>query len=65
VGPAGAAIIAKRSRQGPALVERTVYQEILPHLPVSGLRYYGCVEEPGGLFAWLLLEDAGGSMAGP
>jgi Phosphotransferase enzyme family len=65
VGPAGAAIIAKRSRQGPALVERTVYQEILPHLPVSGLRYYGWVEEPGGLFAWLFLEDAGGERYSP
>jgi hypothetical protein len=65
VGPAGAAIIAKRSRQGPARIERTVYQEILPHLPVSGLRYYGCVEEPSGLFAWLFLEDAGGERYSP
>src|SRR5204863_357527 len=39
-------------------IERTVYEEILPHLPVTSPRYYGFrAEDPD--FAWLFLEDIG------
>jgi hypothetical protein len=59
-GPDGSAVIAKRCRRAEALIEQTIYEEVLPRLPLPGLRYYGSVEEPDGPFAWLFLEDAGG-----
>lgn len=59
VGPEGSAVIAKRCRQVTAMIERAIYEEILPRLPLTTLRYYGFVEEPGGKSCWLFLEDAG------
>jgi aminoglycoside phosphotransferase (APT) family kinase protein len=41
-----------------ASIEHTVYDEILPRLPFTTLRYYGFVREDDG-FAWLFLEDVG------
>jgi aminoglycoside phosphotransferase (APT) family kinase protein len=58
-GPSGSAVIAKRCWQETAVRERTVYEEVLPHLPLPALCYYGFVAEPGGEFCWLFLEDAG------
>jgi aminoglycoside phosphotransferase (APT) family kinase protein len=58
VGPDGGAVIAKRCRREKAAIERTVYEQVLPRLPFA-LGYHGCVEEEGGRFAWLLLEDVG------
>jgi len=56
--PGGASVIAQRACMAKALIERTVYEEILPHLPVASPRYYGCrAEDPQ--FAWLFLEDIG------
>jgi ATP-binding cassette, subfamily B, bacterial len=46
VGAEGAAVIAKRCTRGDGLVERTVYEQILPRVPLSGPRYYGAVAEP-------------------
>src|SRR5207247_2054793 len=40
--PGGASIIAQRACMAKALIERTVYEDILPHLPVTSPRYYGC-----------------------
>jgi hypothetical protein len=60
VGPAGANVIAKRSRRKGALLERTIYEEFLPLLPVPTLLYYGFFEEPDSEFCWLFLEDARG-----
>jgi hypothetical protein len=57
VGPGGIAIIAKRCA---AHVERIVYQDILPHLSISSLTFYGYLDEPGTEHGWLFLEDAGG-----
>lgn len=59
VGPAGSTVVAKRCRQPDALIEQTIYEEILPQLPITVIRYYGCVAEPDGEFGWLFLEDAG------
>jgi hypothetical protein len=59
VGPTGSAIIAKRCCRTIAVIERTVYEEILRHIPVSKLRYYGFQEDADGQSCWLLLEDAG------
>jgi hypothetical protein len=60
VGKADSAVIAKRCRHNVALIERTVYEEILPSLPFPMLHYYGCVEEPNGEFCWLFVEDVSG-----
>jgi hypothetical protein len=60
VGPGGTAVIAKRCRAGEAQVEQTVYEEILPDLPISSLNFYGVVDEPGTEFCWLFLKDAEG-----
>lgn len=59
VGPGGTSVIAKRSAARCALVEQTIYHEILRPLPVSSLRFYGCVDEPDTEYSWLFLEDAG------
>jgi thiamine kinase-like enzyme len=58
-GPSGSAVIAKRCRQETARVERALYEQVFPHLPLRTLCCYGYVEEPGGAFSWLFLEDAG------
>jgi hypothetical protein len=59
VGPAGSAVIAKRCCQADAMLEQTIYEEVLPCLPITFIRYYGCVGEPDSAFGWLFLEDAG------
>jgi Phosphotransferase enzyme family len=64
-GPAGSAVVAKRCPTPQARVERTFYEEILPHLPAPSLRYYGFVEEPGAGLCWLFLEEAGGGPYSP
>src|SRR5205814_3728573 len=43
-GPDSSAVIAKRSRKADALIERTIYEEILPRVTVPSLRYYGFLE---------------------
>jgi hypothetical protein len=58
VGPGGSTVIAKRCRTTTALIERTVYEEILPHLPITALHYYGFRQQDGE-FCWLFLEDGG------
>ncbi|OLD93519.1 MAG: hypothetical protein AUI36_46800 [Cyanobacteria bacterium 13_1_40CM_2_61_4] len=60
-GPAGATIIAKRTRRADARIERTVYEEILPTLKVPSLHYYGSLEDSDGTFCWTFLEDASGA----
>ena len=46
VGAEGATVIAKRCKRGDGLTERTVYEQILPRVPLAGPRYYGAVPEP-------------------
>lgn len=65
VGPANCAIIAKRCRHERAVIERPVYEQVLPHLPVPAIQYYGCVEETDGQFSWLFLEDVGDERYSP
>ena len=60
VGPAGTGVIAKRCQRATATKERTIYEDILPRLPVPALGYFGFIEEPNSNFCWLFLEDAGG-----
>ncbi len=59
VGLAGSAVIAKRCGQADAAVEQTIYEEVLPRLPITVIRYYGSVGDPDSMFGWLFLEDAG------
>jgi len=58
VGCGGSGVIAKRCRLAPAAIEHTVYNEILPRLPITTPRYYGFVPEDDE-FTWLFLEDVG------
>jgi len=65
VGPAGSAVIAKRCRTPTARIERMIHEEFVPHLSIAGLRCYGFVEEPGGDYCWLFLEEATGQAYSP
>ena len=40
-------------------VEKTIYEEILPNLPISTLNYFGCLNEPETEYCWFFIEDAG------
>jgi hypothetical protein len=57
VGQPDSTVIAKRCRQSTARIERAIYEEILPNLPLPMLHYYGFVEEPDAEFCWLFIED--------
>src|SRR5919197_3161539 len=59
-GRAGVPVIAKRSAKTTALVERTVYEEVLPRVAIPSLHQYGYLEEPDGEHCWLFLEEATG-----
>jgi hypothetical protein len=59
VGSEGGSLIAKRARRETASVERTVYAEILPEIPLSGLAFHGFLDEVDDDCCWLFLEDAG------
>lgn len=61
----GSAVIAKRCLRNAAAIERTIYQEILPRLPVPTLDYYGFLEEPDSNYCWLFVEDAAGQDYSP
>jgi aminoglycoside phosphotransferase (APT) family kinase protein len=68
LGPNGSAVIAKRCPSRTAVIERRIYEELLPLLPVPTLRCYGFVEDTDGDYCWLFLEDAedaGGQMYSP
>jgi hypothetical protein len=60
----GAPVIAKRYGAAVHRVERIMYEEVLPLLPVSSLRYYGAVED-GDERVWIFLEEAGGERFSP
>ncbi len=65
VGNTGSDVIAKRTPQSTALVERTIYEEILPKLPLSMLLYYGSIFEQNSGYCWLFLEDVSGEKYHP
>lgn len=60
----GRHLIAQRAPLSKASIERAVYSDILPHLPVSSPRFYGFLED-GPEFAWLFLEDVGADRYDP
>ena len=65
VGPGGSDIIAKWSSPERLLKERIIYEEVLPALPVSTVRYYGFIEETDDRCCWLFLESADGEEYSP
>ncbi len=58
-GPTGGAVIAKRCEPGAATVEREIYENLLPFIPVSAPRYFGQYTDRHCRYTWLFLEDAG------
>ena len=54
----GCGVDGKQTRLETAQVERTVYEELLPQLPLRALRFHGFLAEED--MAWLFLEDTGG-----
>jgi ATP-binding cassette, subfamily B, bacterial len=64
VGPGGGGVIVKCGSAAVLEFERSIYEEVLPSLPLPALRCYGFLE--AGSTAWLFLEDAEqGSMIPP
>lgn len=57
----GAAVIAKRCIRNAAVVERCVYERVLPEVGTAAAPFYGCVEEPAGDFCWLFVGELTGS----
>jgi phosphotransferase family enzyme len=58
------AVFAKHAPLSVLRVERTVYEDVLPHLPVTAPRYRGCHEAGDGLL-WLFIEDVGNACLSP
>ena len=55
--PARRAVIVKRCPRAEAAVELELYENVLPRIPISALRYYGHLLDDDS--CWLLMEDAG------
>lgn len=57
LGEGGTGVFAKRSLVSRIMIERTVYERILPRLPLEAPHYYGThVEKP---YGWIFVEDVG------
>jgi len=56
--PGRAPVYAKRSLTSDLALERTVYEDILPHLPLTVPRYFGSCRQSDGS-TWLFVEDVG------
>lgn len=57
LAPGGAAVFAKRAVAPRTIIERTIYEDVLPHLQLTAPHYYGsCVDDVHG---WLFVEDVG------
>lgn len=60
----GEPVIAKRYRAAGHEVERLLYRDVLPLLPLSTPRCYGEVDAGGG-YVWIFLEDVGSERFSP
>src|SRR5919204_4994762 len=58
--PGGGAVIAKRCRPARGAVERIVYEQYLPHLPVPVAAYLGYFEDPAEERPWLFMRAVTG-----
>ncbi len=61
-GPRGETVIAQRCTAARAAIERTIHEQVLPHVPVTVPRYHGFREDGDG-FVWLFFEDVGSERA--
>jgi len=52
-------IVAKRCGLADAQHERTWYEQILPHLPLTTVKYHGFVADLTNSLGWIFLDDAG------
>jgi hypothetical protein len=59
VGPTGSPLVAKHSARPSAVVERRVYEDILPLISVSQPLYYGSWTSPEDSSTWFFTEDLG------
>lgn len=57
LGPGHSSVFAKHTTRGAVETERTVYERILPCLPLTVPRYYGSLVD--GAVGWVFLEDVG------
>jgi ATP-binding cassette subfamily B protein len=64
-GQRGANVIAKKCRREYALLERTVYEDVLPKLSVPYPRLLGMANDEDGSSCWLFLEDVGNEAYSP
>ena len=60
VGEGDSDVIAKGCIEDTGHLERTIYANVLPRLPVTQLQFYGFVERMNDGPSWLFLEDARG-----
>jgi hypothetical protein len=59
VGSNGYSVIGKLCERDKALIEKTIYEEILPQLPITSLNYYGTMEAANREYCWIFLEYVG------
>jgi Ser/Thr protein kinase RdoA (MazF antagonist) len=59
VGVRGGTVIAKKCRREYGLLERAIYELILPNLSVPYPRFLGIASDDDGISCWLFIEDAG------
>jgi ATP-binding cassette subfamily B protein len=64
-GERGANVIAKKCTRKDGQIERTIYELVLPNLPVPYPRFLGIADDPDDAFCWLFLEDAGNQAYSP
>jgi thiamine kinase-like enzyme len=60
VAPGGGAVIAKRCKRADGTIERIVYEEYLPRLPIPAAGYLGCTDDPGEAATWLFTREVNG-----
>ncbi len=63
--PENSSVIAKRCKSEKAVIERVIYEEVLPYLSVSLPVFYGYTKEHDGIYWWLFLEDVGNQTLSP
>lgn len=65
VGIEGTNVVVKRTQPSTTLIERTVYEKVLPFLPIPRLHYYGSVIDQYSGYSWIFLEDVSGEKYNP
>jgi ATP-binding cassette subfamily B protein len=63
-GPDGTHVIAKLCKRNDAEIESTIYESVLPVLPVASVHYHGMLDEDAD-WCWIFLEDAGDERYSP